>query len=117
MPKILLLILACYRAHLRLYPSELRIAYGGEMQKVFEQQLCSEWDSRGLRGIVATGWDAFRDLFTIALPAQLLRDSMIASYLSLVITSAVLFFLVAMLQDRALAKWVNHQFLLGGRFH
>jgi len=117
MPKMLLFILACYRVQLKLYPSELRVAYGGEMQKVFEQQLCSEWDARGVRGIVATGWEAFREFFTIALPCQLLRDSMIASYLSLVITSAVLFFLVAMLQDRSLAKWVNHQFLFGGRFH
>jgi hypothetical protein len=87
------------------------------MADVFEQLLWTEWTSRGTRGVFATAWCAIRELFTIALPGRLVSERMIAPCLSMVITSAVLVFLVAMLQDRALAQWVNHKFLFGGRCH
>jgi hypothetical protein len=117
MPKTLQYVLACYRALLWLYPAELRTVYGCEMVDVFERQLWSEWTSRGSCGVLVTAYYAIRELFTIALPGQLLNQRMIAPGLSLVITSAMLASLVAMLQDRALAQWINHKFLFGGLCH
>jgi hypothetical protein len=88
-------ILAAYRALLWLYPAELRAVYGREMQDVFEQQLAEE-------GLLIAAWFALRELFTIALPARLLSERMIAPYLSLVITSVILVSLEALLHHCAL---------------
>jgi hypothetical protein len=114
MPKTLRFVMRCYRALLWLYPLEFRAAYAREMTDVFEQQLRAEWIARGLRGTLVTGWYAIDDLFTVALPSRLLNQSLIAPCLAPLIAAAVFLSLTTLLQDRALAKWINHTFLFGG---
>jgi hypothetical protein len=104
-PKILRYFSVCYRALLVLYPSHLREAYGGEMAKVFDQLLWTEWTSRGARGVAATGWRAIGELFTVAIPGHLMSEWMIAAGLSLVITSGVLALLVGVMM------WPRYRFL------
>jgi hypothetical protein len=115
MPRALRYFLACYRALLWLYPRDLRAAYGGEMTDVLEQQLAAEWARSGARGLVAAGSCAIGELFTIAIPGQMLCTRMIAPVLSLLITSAMYATLLAIIEDRALAEWIGHTFLFAGR--
>jgi hypothetical protein len=105
----------CYRALLQLYPHDLRTVYGAEMADVFEQQLQAEWCARGPRGVLATGWCAAKELLTVALPGRVLSERMIAPCLSLMVTTVFFLCLTAMLQDRALAQWIDHKFLFGGQ--
>jgi hypothetical protein len=114
MPKPIFHLIAAYRAMLWLYPRELRGTYGSEMALVFEQQLRTEWARRGMRGVLAASSSAIREVVTIAIPGRLLSERIIAPGASLVITSALFMGLVAVLQDRALAGWINHKFLFGG---
>jgi hypothetical protein len=113
-PKTLQYVLTCYRALLWLYPRDFRVTYGYDMADVFQQQLCAEWTRRGMRGVLATGSYAIGEIFTIALPGQLLNERMIAPCLSLPITSAIFMTLLAFMRDNALAKWISHKFLFGG---
>jgi hypothetical protein len=99
-PKILPYLLSCYRALLWLYPRELRQAYGNDMADVFNQILWAEWTSRGMRGIAAAGRRAIGEVFTIAIPGLIVSDWMIATGLSLVITSGVLASLVGVMMSR-----------------
>ena len=117
MPRALKCILACYSASLWLYPAELRRSYGREMADVFEQQLLAAWTREGLRGVRETCICAIEELITIALPARIWNERLIAPVLSLIITSAVFITLVAIMQDPALAKWIDHKFLFGGSRH
>jgi hypothetical protein len=103
-PKTLHYVLACYRALLWLYPPDLRNAYGKDMENIFEQLLRTEWTNRGARGVAATGCRAFGELFTVAIPRQLMSDWMIAAGLSLVITSGVLALLVGIMM------WPRYRF-------
>jgi hypothetical protein len=89
MPKTLQYVLGCYRVLLWLYPPELRHVYGNDMADVFNRLLWSEWRSRGMRGVAAVGCRAIGEVFTIAIPSQLVSDWAIATGLSLVINSAV----------------------------
>jgi hypothetical protein len=86
---------ACYRASLCLYPRELRYKYGREMIEVFERQVSADWMNCVY---------AIRELFTIAIPARMFSERMIAPVLSLVITSAVLATLVAIMQSPVCLK-------------
>jgi len=104
-PKILRCFSICYRALLLLYPAHLREAYGAEMASVFDQLLWTEWRSRGLRGVATTGCRAIGEVFTVAIPGQLMSDWMIAASLSLVITSGVLMLLVGIMM------WPRYRFL------
>jgi hypothetical protein len=101
MPNSPQFVLGCYRALLWLYPAELRRAYGTDMVDVFEQLLWSEWKRRGMRGVAAAGWHAIGEVFTVAIPSQLVSDWMIATGLSLVITSGVLGLLVGIMMRGA----------------
>jgi hypothetical protein len=104
MPKTLQYLSVCYRALLWLYPSDLRDAYGKEMANVFEQLLWKEWTRRGARGVASAGCRAIGELFTVAIPRQLVSDRMIAAGLSLVITSGILALLVGMMM------WPRYRF-------
>jgi hypothetical protein len=90
MPTIIRYILWCYRASLRLYPSELRGAYGTEMADAFEEILNAEWTARGLRGVASAGWGAICELVTIAIPGRLASEGMILIGLSLAMNLGVL---------------------------
>jgi hypothetical protein len=100
MPKTLQYVLGCYRGLLWLYPPDLRRAYGNDMADVFNQLLFAEWKSRGMRGVAAAGRRAIGEVFTIAIPGQLVSDWMITTILSLVITSGVLGSLVGVMMSR-----------------
>ena len=100
MPKTLQYVLGCYRALLWLYPPDLRHAYGNDMADVFNQLLWAEWRSRGMRGVAAAGCCAIGEVFTIAIPGQLVSDWMITTGLSIVITSGVLASLVGVMMSR-----------------
>jgi hypothetical protein len=97
MPKTLQYVLVCYRALLWLYPPGLRHACGRDMADVFNQILWAEWNSRGVRGVAAAGCRAIGEVFTIAIPGQLVSDWMIATGLSLAISSGVLASLVGVM--------------------
>jgi hypothetical protein len=105
MPKLLRCVLGCYRALLWLYPADLRRAYGTDMASVFEQVLRAEWKNRGAFGVAATGARAVGELFTVAVPGQLVSEWMIAAGLSLIITSGVLALLVGIMM------WPRYKFL------
>jgi hypothetical protein len=100
MPKTLQYFLSCYRALLWLYPRDLRHAYGNDMADVFKQLLWTEWTSRGMRGVAAAGRRAIGEVITVAIPSHLVSDWMIATGLSLVITSGVLASLVGVMMAR-----------------
>jgi hypothetical protein len=100
MPLWLRYLAACYRASLRLYPADLRRAYGDEMSDVFNQVLQAEWNRRGTRGVTAAGFRAAVEFFRVAVPAHLVSDWMIAGSLSLAVTSGILASLVAMIMAR-----------------
>lgn len=100
MPKTLQYVLSCYRALLWLYPRDLRHAYGNDMADVFKQLLWTEWTRRGMRGVVVAGRRAIGEVLTIAIPSQLASDWMIATGVSLVITSGVLASLVGVMMSR-----------------
>jgi hypothetical protein len=100
MSKTLRYILGCYRALLWFYPPDLRRKYGNEMADIFEQLLQTEWTRRGARGVAATGCRAIGELFTIAVPRQLLSQWMIVTGLSLAISSGILVLLVGIMMRR-----------------
>jgi hypothetical protein len=100
MPKTLEYVVSCYRVLLWLYPPDLRQAYGNDMADVFKQLLWAEWTSRGIRGVAVAGRRAIGEVFTIAIPRQLVSDWMIATGVSLVITSGVLASLVGVMMSR-----------------
>jgi hypothetical protein len=108
MSRIFAWLLAAYRITLWLYPAEFRSLYGGEMAQAFEQELGSEFASRGMRGVVTPVGIALRELITIALPGRLLRERMIPPALSLVMTMAIL---------GCLEAWLHHKFLPCDHFH
>jgi hypothetical protein len=97
MPRYLNLLATWYRASLRLYPAELRRVYGEEISDLFRQLLAAEWRCRGLRGVAGTVYDAAGEFFRIAISAHLLSDRMIATSLSLLITSGILASLIAVM--------------------
>jgi hypothetical protein len=105
MPKTLQYVLNCYRALLWLYPAELRHAYGPEMTYVFEQVLRAEWSRRGVRGVAVSGCRAVGELFTVAIPGQLMSERMISAGLGLAINSAILALLVGLMM------WPRYKFL------
>ena len=105
MPKTLRYILSCYRALLWLYPAELRGEYGAEMTSVFEQALRSEFEKRGMRGVAAIGCRAVGELFTVAIPGQLMSEWMILAGLSLVINSVIRALLLGIMM------WPRYRFL------
>jgi hypothetical protein len=115
MPRIIRWFLVCYRALIHLYPHSLRRDYGGEMVDVLEQQLRAQWESRAIWALIETCLCAIGELTTIAIPSQLLSERLIAPCLSLVITSAMYVTLISIIEDKALAKWIDHTFLFAGR--
>jgi hypothetical protein len=86
-----------YRAFIRLYPSDLRNEYGADMAAAFEQLIRDEYMRRGTRGVLAVSASAFAEFFTVALPRHFRSDWLIASLLSLIITSSVLGSLVGVM--------------------
>jgi hypothetical protein len=113
MPRAIPYLTSVYRALLWLYPRELRGPYGCEMTAVFEQQLQTAWTRSGIRGVLAISSWAIREVVTVAIPSQILSERMIAPSASLLITAALFVGLTALLQDRALAGWINQKFLFG----
>jgi hypothetical protein len=97
MPATVQCVMACYRASLRLYPTDLRFAYGKEMESVFEKLLHAEWESRGVRGILTIGSRAIYELLVVAIPGQILSERIIAPGLSLLSSSGILLSLVAVM--------------------
>ena len=89
MPAVLQCVSGCYRALLWLYPTDLRRKYGEEMTDVFEAVLLAEWTNRGARGVAAAVYRAIRELFTVAIPGQLVSDWMVIIGLSLAINLGV----------------------------
>jgi hypothetical protein len=102
MPKTLRYFLRVYKALLWLYPDELRLGYGNDMADVFHEVLQAEWTRRGIRGVTAAGCRALGEVFTVAIPRQLLSDWMITTGLSLAINSAILALLVGILMHGAI---------------
>ena len=115
MPRGIPYLIAVYRALLWLYPQELRARYGCEMASVFEQQLHTAWMRCGTRGLLTIASYAIREIVTVAIPSQILSERIIAPGASLLIAAALFVGLTALLQDRALAGWINHKFLFGGQ--
>jgi hypothetical protein len=87
----------CYRVIVRLYPAELRTAYGEEMTATFQQVIRDEYDRAGFRGLARASALAFGEFFTVALPGHLVSDWLIAASLSLVITPGLLGALVGIM--------------------
>jgi hypothetical protein len=96
---------ACYRALLWLYPRHLREAYGADMAAVFDQLLRREYRKRGVRGVAGTICRAIGELFSVAIPAHLMSEWVISASLSLLINSAILVLLVAIMM------WPRYKFL------
>jgi hypothetical protein len=115
MPRSMQLVLFCYEALLALYPRELRQKYGPEIVEAFQQDLWTEWSARRARGVLSIVLCALREVFTVAMPGWFLSERTIASALSLLITTTVFVSMIAVMEDRALAAWINHKFLFGCR--
>jgi VIT1/CCC1 family predicted Fe2+/Mn2+ transporter len=103
---------ACYRGLLRLYPSELRNAYGEEMAAVFQQLIRDEHRRSGSRGVALASMHALGELFTVALPLYLTSDWLIAASLSVVISLGVLGSLVGIMTA---PSPINHTVIHGRR--
>ncbi len=89
MPGTLQFVSGCYRALLWLYPADLRRKYGMEMATVFDETLRAEWSNRGARGVATAGCRAIRELFTVAIPGQLVSEWMMIVGLSLAINLGI----------------------------
>ena len=79
-----------YGLLLAFYPKELRQRFGADMMQVFADQMCGEWQRRGVSGVVwvwlTSGWE----VISVAAPLQLRNPVVIAAAFSLV-SSSVLF--------------------------
>jgi hypothetical protein len=70
------------------------------MADVFNRLLCAEWKSRVVRGVASAGWRVIGEVFTIAIPGQLVSDWVITISLLLMIASGVLGSIVGVMMSR-----------------
>lgn len=78
-----------YRNLLRVYPRELRARFATDMAEVFEDLLQDAATERGTAGIVDLWRNALVEFATVALPARLKPDVIIAGSLSFVVSSLI----------------------------
>jgi hypothetical protein len=90
MPKALRISCAAYGLLLALYPKELRQRFGEDMMQVFADQMCGEWQRRGVIGVVRVWFTSGWEVISVAAPLQLRNPVVIAAAFSLV-SSSVLF--------------------------
>ena len=80
---------SAYQFLLHGYPRELRIRYGVEMERVFQDQLEGEWRLRGAAGAARVALGAGWELMTVAAPLHLRNPTVIAVAVSFVTSSIV----------------------------
>jgi hypothetical protein len=98
-----------YTALLTLYPLELRREFAAEMTDVFEQQLQGAWEASGIMGQVRVWLCVIRELFCVALPAQLAQPIFIVPTLSLISNSLMFLMLLRQLSPlAALCRLYRH---------
>ena len=90
-----------YGVLLAFYPRDLRSSFAGEMTEVFDQQLQGAWDESGLMGVLRVWLYAFRELFCVALPAQLSQPVVVVPTLSLISNSFIFLLLLRALSPLA----------------
>jgi hypothetical protein len=78
-----------YRQLLHVYPRELRAHFSTDMAEIFEDLLHDAASQRGALGITLLWRCAFLELATVAIPARLQSNQMIAAALSLVVSSLI----------------------------
>jgi hypothetical protein len=78
-----------YRRLLNVYPRELRARFATDMTEVFEDLLHDAAAQRGVLGIVELWRTAFVEFATVAVPARLEPNVVIASGLSFVVSSLI----------------------------
>jgi hypothetical protein len=83
MPTLVQLCRNAYRVLFLCYPSDLRRRFDMEIADVFAEQLCGEWQRRGLRGFARVWSTALWELLTVAAPLRLQSPSFIAFAVSL----------------------------------
>lgn len=89
MEQIVHLSARAYRWLLRVYPQELRARFATDMAEVFEDLLHDALEQRGAAGIVELWRDTLLEFATVAVPARLKPDVIIAGSLSLVVSSLI----------------------------
>jgi hypothetical protein len=78
-----------YRQLLLVYPRELRAHFSNDMAETFEDLLHDAASQRGAFGILSLWRCAFLELATVAIPARLQSNQMIAAALSLLASSLI----------------------------
>jgi hypothetical protein len=78
-----------YSGLLVLYPSDLRRRFGAEMAAVFEDSLRETVVERGLMGITGLWKFALWELLTVAAPARLASNVVMAGALSFLVSSVL----------------------------
>ena len=78
-----------YRSLLGVYPRDLRTRFSADMAEVFEDLLRDAAEQRGAVGIVDSWRTAFLELVTVAVPAHLKPNVIIAGGLSFVVSSLI----------------------------
>jgi hypothetical protein len=82
---------ALYKMVLLTYPRNFRLRFQSEMINTFSDQLCGEWEHKGLPGIVRVWRSALAEVFSVAVPLQL--QSPIVVRTSLALLSSFAFFM------------------------
>jgi hypothetical protein len=78
-----------YRQLLLVYPRELRARFAVDMAEVFEDSLQDASAQEGTAGIAVLWRSAFVELATIAIPARMKSNVIIASGLSFLLSSLI----------------------------
>lgn len=78
-----------YRRLLLVYPRDLRCRFGGDMAEVFEDLLCEVLEQDGVRELAAVWCNVLVELASVAIPARLKPDLLIATALSLLVSSLI----------------------------
>jgi hypothetical protein len=88
MSAFLLRSVSLYEKVLRLYPADLRRDFGAEMALAFAEDLEAAWGDARVAGVLQIWWYAFRELLTVALPAQTANPCVLVPLLAFTVVAA-----------------------------
>jgi hypothetical protein len=78
-----------YRMLLFTYPSDFRLRFESEMVTTFSDLVYGEWKRNGLAGVARAWRSAIGEVFSVAVPLQLRSPIVIATSLSLLLSTAL----------------------------
>jgi len=78
-----------YKMLLFAYPSDFRLRFESEMVTTFSDLICGEWEHNGLPGVMRVWRSALGELFSSAVPLQLQRSIVVATFLALLSSFAL----------------------------